>query len=79
MYHQQSQAIVPLRGMRRTRLLAGAFAPEPHACFAGALVHRRQIASSILRVTHMRCTSQWQESGNCTCLAQAKISLLYTK
>jgi hypothetical protein len=40
MYHQQSQAIVPLRGERCASCLAGAFAPEPHACFAGLLVQR---------------------------------------
>ena len=41
MYHQQSQAIVPLRGKRCARsCLTGAFAPEPHACFAGSLVQR---------------------------------------
>jgi hypothetical protein len=40
MYHQQSQAIVPLRGKRCTSCLTGAFAPEPHACFAGSLVQR---------------------------------------
>ena len=41
MDHQQSQAIVPLRGKRCTSsCLTGAFAPEPHACFAGLLVQR---------------------------------------
>ena len=41
MYHQQSQAIVPLRGKRCTRgCPTGAFAPEPPACFAGPLVQR---------------------------------------
>jgi hypothetical protein len=47
MYHQQSQAIVPLRGKRCTRLLTGAFAPEPRARFACALVQR---ASKILHL-----------------------------
>jgi hypothetical protein len=40
MYHQQSQAIVPLRGKRCTRLSHRGFAPEPHACSAGSLVQR---------------------------------------
>jgi hypothetical protein len=48
MYHQQSQAIVPLRGERRTSCLTGAFAPEPHAGLlaqrAGKILHPNSLA-----------------------------------
>ena len=50
MFHQQSQAIVPLRGERCARHSRRGCAPEPHACFAGYISRtgqRVELSSSL--------------------------------